>query len=254
MLGGSDQNGLRAVDWFGYGLRSEKSIGLSLGRVSMGCLIDFSLQGHNLNEEESLVGLTSGSLKETSPNKIRRRSAQKLQIGLGHNSFLEVIMGRTKEDGKGSWEQSWIVNTTKYLAKSMEQSIEYFKVVNEDMLKEEQLSDSYFIEFEKELGESFGESFGRGCDTIHVGKGEAMGVEVAGMRFVQVVEPDWKKRKRKTRSSWRTDSTREAKTWVESVNLEGKVGLKGEGMLETRFLTKTGFYVIIIISIIIRFY
>ncbi|CAL1361602.1 unnamed protein product [Linum trigynum] len=116
--------------------------------------------------------------------------------------------------------------------------------------KEEQFSDPYFLEFEKEDGESFG----HGCGTSLVGKGKAMGAKVADMRFVQVVEPDWKKRKRKTRSNWHTDSAREAETWVESLNLEGKVGLKGKGMLETRFLTETGFYIIIIIIIIIRFY
>ncbi|CAL1359970.1 unnamed protein product [Linum trigynum] len=74
--------------------------------------------------------------------------------------------------------------------------------------------------------------------------------KVGGRSPISELGHHWKKRKREKWRSQRADCAGRKEESVKSVNLEGKVDLKGDGMLETRFLRKTGFYIIIII----RFY
>ncbi|CAL1414366.1 unnamed protein product [Linum trigynum] len=65
---------------------------------------------------------------------------------------------------------------------------------NDPSRNEEKLCDAYIVEFEKDDGGIFD----HGCNLRrHVDWEEAIGVGVAGVGFVQVVEHNWKKRKRK---------------------------------------------------------
>ncbi|CAL1380460.1 unnamed protein product [Linum trigynum] len=62
-------------------------------------------------------------------------------------------------------------------------------------------SDTYFVDF----GKGGGQSLGYGYYASHVDKEEFIRVGVAGVRYVRVVDHDWKKRKRKNGGG---------KTWI----------------------------------------
>ncbi|CAL1393205.1 unnamed protein product [Linum trigynum] len=104
----------------------------------IGCLFGPLLQGKKSKKEGSGLAETEGGLSRE-PNP--------------------------KSQGE-EWNMEGLVFIIEHVAKTMEPSVKYFKVDCEDGLKEEQLSDSYFVEFEKEVGESFG----HGCEMSHAGR------------------------------------------------------------------------------------
>ncbi|CAL1395559.1 unnamed protein product [Linum trigynum] len=109
-----------------------------------GYFIGLILQRSHLKKEEGLVDLKGGLLEETSPREVR--SKERLDLGLGHNSFLQANVGRPKGVGKEGWVNLWVVFTTK----SMEDFMEHFFEDLELEHKEELFSDSYFVDFEME--------------------------------------------------------------------------------------------------------
>ncbi|CAL1376688.1 unnamed protein product [Linum trigynum] len=159
-----------------------------------GYLIGLILQRSHLKKEESLVDLKGGLLEETSPREVR--SKEMLDLGLGHNSFLQANVGRPKGVGKEGWVKLWVVFTTKPMEEFMEHFIEDLKVGNDDGQNEELFSDSYFVDFEKEDGRLFGYEE---RDTCHVGGGESRKVGLVREEFIQGIERNWKRRKRKVK-------------------------------------------------------
>ncbi|CAL1361277.1 unnamed protein product [Linum trigynum] len=190
--------------------------------------------GHKLGSEIMMVGptfgLDVGHLDQQSRPRIGlKRASHGAQMSPLVGTLLYGV-GLAAVGGPRCWEQ--LEHLMSYLPKRLDLEKKKDGFVGlEDRLKEEQFSDPYFVEFEKEIGESFD----HGRETSHADREEAMEDRVVGVGFIRVVEHNWKKRKRTNRRNQSADYAGRKEEWVKLVNLEGKVGLKGERMLETRF-------------------
>ncbi|CAI0627364.1 unnamed protein product [Linum tenue] len=152
--------------------------------------------GRGLERKEEILGLNSDLMARLcGPQKMGNQD----DLGSLNGQRLEevgpTVMGNFVEKGKISLNQGVdlkekengslaLANVVTIELKRVE-SLLYdvvFKEKEDEFvgldggLKEEQLFDSYFVDFEKEGGDLFG----HGCDMIHMGKEEARGAEVAG--------------------------------------------------------------------------